>query len=408
MSAKETVAGWQKYTLLAGPYAGPYNEILSLAFNPHDPNMLASSSNGKIHLWNINQSQNVPIVLMGANGAARVLAFNLHDPTMLASGLNDNTICLWDVSQPQKEAIVLKGHKGGVNALAFSPHESTLLASGSDDTTIRLWKISKPHQNQIILQGHRGIVTSLVFNQHDPSMLVSGSDDNTIRLWDIKQPRKYPIILKGHNGGILSLAFSRQNPMMIASCSNDGTIRIWNIHKRRELRIISIGNVHCTGPMEFNPNNPTMFAVASFIRINLGDINQPNKKPLVLKESWLIESLAFNQHNPSLLASGSCDGAIRMWDITDTSGFTQESNTIRVYFQDKIINNKQLSQKNYERWLLIGLDHLHKQHPDNAAYEQSLKSKISKNHIQKTLAGLPEPVQNAFIAKYKLHVLQDV
>ena len=65
------------------------------------------------------------------------------DGKTLASGSDNGTVRLWEVDQPEMAPVVLLGHEQGVLAVAFSPDGKTL-ASGSDDGTVRLWAVGQP------------------------------------------------------------------------------------------------------------------------------------------------------------------------------------------------------------------------------------------------------------------------
>jgi WD40 repeat protein/tetratricopeptide (TPR) repeat protein/tRNA A-37 threonylcarbamoyl transferase component Bud32 len=113
--------------------------MLSVAFSPTDPTVVAGTYNGLVIEWDLTSGQSVgqPATIHGA--AVLALAYSPDGQTM-ASASWDRRIKLAGASPPR--LTTLEGHTAAVNALAFSP-DGALLASASDDGTPRLWDLTE-------------------------------------------------------------------------------------------------------------------------------------------------------------------------------------------------------------------------------------------------------------------------
>eukprot|EP00924_Labyrinthula_sp_SR-Ha-C_P008717 augustus_masked-scaffold_2-processed-gene-0.13-mRNA-1 protein AED:0.03 eAED:0.03 QI:0/-1/0/1/-1/1/1/0/889 len=131
----------------------------------------ASSSNGFVHE---NTYEGHAHYVMS-------IAFNPKDPNSFATASLDRTVQVWSLGSPLPN-YALKGHTEGVNCVAYSPRpDRPYLLSAADDTEIRLWD----YQTKACLhtlKGHSGNVSTVMFHPTLP-LILSGSEDGTVRLW---------------------------------------------------------------------------------------------------------------------------------------------------------------------------------------------------------------------------------
>jgi len=124
-------------------------QITSLVFHP-DGNSFAvgicleSSPDGRcnrseIHTWGADSGQKTGEPLTGHRGAVLSIAFNPANPNMLASGGADGGVILWDLGKGLRIGQPLAGHFTGVSSLAFRPDGDTL-ASGDENGIVMVWE----------------------------------------------------------------------------------------------------------------------------------------------------------------------------------------------------------------------------------------------------------------------------
>ncbi|CAK0875470.1 unnamed protein product [Prorocentrum cordatum] len=199
--------------------------VLSVAFSPHDANVLASGSAcGKLFLWDLTAGTVRQRLEGHADWVWSVVwsvAFSPHDANVLASGSTDGKVFLWDLTAGTVRQR-LGGHAGGVLSVAFSPHDANVLASGSACGKLFLWDLTAGTVRQR-LEGHADWVWSVAFSPHDANVLASGSKDGKVFLWDLTAGTVRQR-LEGHADWVLSVAFSPHDANVLASGSSDGKI----------------------------------------------------------------------------------------------------------------------------------------------------------------------------------------
>ena len=178
-----------------------------------------------------------------------------------------------------------------------------------------------------------GGVNSMAFSP-DGHTLASGSDDGTVRLWnaaDPAHPRPLGQPLTGSaavDSPVGSVAFSPDGHTL-ASGDDDGTIRLWDITDPADPRPlgqpltggIALGTLDLSvESVAFSPDGHTLASGSDDGTVRLWDITDPVhprqlSQPLT-GSGTAVDSVAFSPDGHTL-ASGSDDGTVRLWDITD-------------------------------------------------------------------------------------------
>ena len=115
--------------------------------------------------------------------------------------------------------------------------------------------------------------------------LANGTEDKVIRIWDLKE-KKLVKMLKGNEQDIYSLKFTA-NGKKLVSGSGDKTVRVWDVSKLLE--------------------DPDAFKIED-------DANEVKFQEKIFKLDDGVTTVAISPDS-SILAAGSLDRTIRLWDI---------------------------------------------------------------------------------------------
>ncbi|KAL0718198.1 hypothetical protein Bca4012_067520 [Brassica carinata] len=233
-------------------------------------------------------------LLLGHSGPVYSATFSPPGDFVLSSSA-DTTIRLWS-TQLNANLVCYKGHNYPVWDVQFSPF-GHYFASCSHDRTARIWSMDRV-QPLRIMAGHLSdvdvSVTLIFIVRWHPNCnyIATGSSDKTVRLWDV-QTGECARIFIGHRSMVLSLAMSPDGRYM-ASGDEDGTIMMWDLSTARCITPL-MGHNSCVWSLSYRSNM-----------------------------CWVVNGMAgLGYGEGSLLASGSADCTVKLWDVTSSTKLTK-------------------------------------------------------------------------------------
>ncbi|MFQ5628545.1 MAG: caspase family protein, partial [bacterium] len=199
--------------------AGHRDRINCAAFNANDSMLATGSDDGTVILWDLSSGQQKQ-TLSGHTGAVLDLAFSL-DSRFLVTGSADSTVRLWSTGGDSVRTLI--EHRGAVSSVAINA-DASIVVSGSRDKTVHVWTAND--SSEIILNTFNQSIASLSLSS-DGLYLACGESDGTVSLWDV-QEKKEIARWQAHRQAVNALAFNPQG-VQLATASDDDEIRIWNI-----------------------------------------------------------------------------------------------------------------------------------------------------------------------------------
>ncbi len=209
---------------------------------------------------------------------------------------------------------------GTFNDIAYSPDGKQLALAAS----IGIWFYDTDTYKPLsLLTGHTNSVRSVEYSA-DGKILASGSNNGTIRLWD-PQTTKNIAVLTGHQNGVTDIAISGDSQTLASIGTDEKFVRLWNIKTGKPIANL-IDNLTRPYSLAYSPDSK-MIAVGDFngtitlfstkTKKRTASLVGHDLAPSDITEPGSVLSLAFSPGG-AILASGSRDTTIRLWDTKTT------------------------------------------------------------------------------------------
>lgn len=280
--------------------------VYSIAFSPDGKQILSSSENGAIYLWDAVSGNKIRSFI-GQVHMIKSAAFS-PDGANIVSGSEGGTIKLWDTASGNyiKTFTLFETGPMGIYSVAFSPDGSQILCGLRD---IRLFDISTGRLIMTInSSGHPALFSP------DGRYIISSDANYTAKLWDAETGRLIRTFT-GQDGTVnaATLAVSPDGKQIAFRSKND-IVRIWDVETGREIKTFS-GNSDTVRAIAFSPDSKYIAAaLGGYVSIiKLWDINTGQEIRTYSGHSDIVRTLAFSPDG-KYLASGSDDNSIRIWD----------------------------------------------------------------------------------------------
>ncbi|XP_046563598.1 WD repeat, SAM and U-box domain-containing protein 1-like [Haliotis rubra] len=309
------------------------SDINCVAFT-HDK--LATCSGDKtVRIWSTEDFTELPSSpLLGHAYYVNCCVFSPFGNT-LASCSTDGKLILWDVKTGDQVGVIQHPSKNGIRVCHFSP-DSSQIVSGGDDNTLCLWEVSSRKLLKCF-SGHDEMVAACAFTP-DSYFVVSGSTDGHLRVWDAKfgHGRELAYELDGHDLGVTCCEFSPKYGsagkasshvanFLLATGGKDNMVKLWEFTGQigspvvlLKLRDTLPGHTDTVLAIAFSPNGDILASGSIDRTIRLWNPLQGTSMFTIDGHARYVTSCAFS-FDGKMLASGSNDKTVMVWKLTDTS-----------------------------------------------------------------------------------------
>nr|XP_016460587.1 PREDICTED: uncharacterized WD repeat-containing protein C17D11.16-like isoform X1 [Nicotiana tabacum] len=215
-------------------------------------------------------------------------------------------------------------HSDSVLGLAWNKEYRNMLASASADQSVKVWDVNTSSCT-VTMNDHTDKVQAVAWNPFASQILLSGSFDHTVCLKDVRYPShggyKFPV-----SADVESLAWDPHSEHSFVVSLENGTVTSFDI------RLASSDPTSATKPcftihahdkavssMSFNPLVPNLLATGSTDKmVKLWDLsnNQPSCIATRNTKAGAVFSVSFSDDCPFFLAIGGSKGKLQLWDIS--------------------------------------------------------------------------------------------
>jgi WD40 repeat protein len=293
--------------------SGHQGPVLSCAFHPSQAIIVSGSGDRTLKFWDTNTGDCLQ-TWAGQNHHIWSIAFS-PEGQILATGDGGGVIKLWHLETSECYA-TLTGHIGLIYSLSMSP-DGQRMASSASDATVRVWDL-QTGQCERVLQEHTNDVFDIAFSP-DGETLVSGSFDHAVKFWDTHQ-WQCRRTWRGFSNGFCTAAELPERRLLTGS--SDGYIRYWDLKTGTCLRQI-LAHQGFAWSVAVSPTGQWLATGGEDTLIKLWNLETDRCCKVLKGHQSAVRAIAFSSQGgtalPSeltgLLASGSSDGTVKLWDL---------------------------------------------------------------------------------------------
>uniref|UniRef100_A0A1D1ZFD5 Putative WD repeat-containing protein C17D11.16 n=1 Tax=Anthurium amnicola TaxID=1678845 RepID=A0A1D1ZFD5_9ARAE len=223
-------------------------------------------------------------------------------------------------------------HRESVLGLAWNKEVRNVLASASADKSVKVWDVVT-QKCALTLAHHTDKVQAVEWNQHSPEILLSGSFDQSVVMIDMKSNGR-PANRWSVTDQVESIRFDPHNEHFFVVSLNDGKVQAFDI--RAASTALDSGSKPCftlhahddaVCAVSYNPSAPNLLATGSTDKmVKLWDLsnNQPSCVTSRNPKAGAVFSLSFSEDSPFSLAIGGSKGRLKVWDTLSDEPVSQK------------------------------------------------------------------------------------
>ena len=208
------------------------------------------------------------------------------------------------------------GHRFGINAIASAP--SGELFTGGRDGTIRCWDVLNPGAAKMTLNEHTDWVNDVLLLQH--GVLATCSSDHTVKLWSLPSDGRDAQCetIGQHEDYARALTFAHESGML-ASAGFDRRLLLWDVQRFGQRRLAPVaasdgGHSDSIYALDTNPRGSLIATGSVDTDVRLWDPRDLSSSQRLRGHSDVIRSIKLLPDGVRLVSCGS-DRSIRVWHL---------------------------------------------------------------------------------------------
>jgi WD40 repeat protein/serine/threonine protein kinase len=261
----------------------------------------------------------MPIVfklLVGVGVASAAVAMQDRFPQFESRGSAVTTGITTGTTNPLPQAQIpalvtpiaeVEAHRGSISGAVYSDDGRRIVTTGADGT-MKVWDAE-----------HRGLVRTIELDDGPATSLalsggraLTGHTNGKVVLWDIDRAEKIATVQR-NEANIWAVAFTG-DPNRFATASHDWKVTLWDARQASAPLQVLDGHENSVQSLAYSPQRLLLASGSADRTVRVWDLDT-----LTLKRSYsgprdFVTSVAFSQSG-KLLAAGSLDGRIQIWSV---------------------------------------------------------------------------------------------
>lgn len=233
----------------------------------------------------------------------------------------DYAIYLWDSASGDHQT--LDGHTGQVRALAYNA-DGSLLVSGAFDGQVRLWDVTT---GDTLWQVDGDPVWSLAISADDAQIAVgrgtAAIGSAAVHIYDAASGGELLVVDVGETPWPPFVTLFSPDGTQVLTGGLDADLLAWDVSTGEPAGayVLLEGSNYPVAAADYSPDGSTLAAAVGFVAPfgNLVNLIDPEvaavREPRLTGHEQLVLAVAYNPAG-DVLASGSNDGTVRLWDVT--------------------------------------------------------------------------------------------
>ncbi len=234
--------------------------------------------------------------------------------------------------------------EGDLNKARYLPQKPDVIACLADsgpvyimDRTKHPSSASGKMKTEIILSHHDKDSFGISWNVQNEGQLLTASEDKTVALWNLKEwdgnrnvlrPLR---VFRSHSKEVNDVEWVKHHDALFVTCSDDLSIQLHDIRKKKDVAQEK-ANAHtmALNSLSLNPFNEYLLAVGSQdTTISLWDTRRLNTKLFdIVGQGDSLGLLEWSPHESSVLASaGITSNLVMLWDVSKKMDSQTEEET---------------------------------------------------------------------------------
>ena len=329
------------------------DDVHSVKFSKDGTQLISISSDGSLHLWNVDTGRYQLSSPLGAHTDwVRTLAFSPDSKNLVSDNAVEARARVWNTEtfaqhailtppqdvigltfSPDFKKLVGRVPRRGIQVwdavtkerlfglegvgridhywpLVFSPDSKIIAGKGLvavPNNKVQLWQTDTGAQ-LFTFEGHTEAVSTYIFSPNS-RVFASGGEDGVIILWDTKTGKRLSN-LTGHTKSIGALAFSADSKTLASGGGNE--IRLWKVNTANPIGTFDA--VESMTALAFSPDGKTLASGSEARLIQIWKSDLDYQILATLKGHQASIGVLMFSPDGKTLASGSYDGTILLWD----------------------------------------------------------------------------------------------